>query len=178
MDGVDEKFEACVVVVVFPPGICLVPPELKCYNINHQEPTGEARIDERTSLVVSFVVPHAATIPLRFIVDTGSGLSILTFSAFNRVAVQTGAMLKPYPIDLYAANGKTIKTFGMAEHERFQLGGYELETSFVVADDAMGADGRPQLPPSLPSARRLDLDEDSSSCTPTTHVALCSYSGR
>ena len=83
MDGVDVKFEACVVVDVFPPGICLGPQELKCYNINHQESTGEARIDERASLVVSFVVPHAAPIPLRGLVDTGSGVSILTFSAFS-----------------------------------------------------------------------------------------------
>ena len=99
MDGVDEKFEACVVVDVFPPGLCLGPQGLKCYNINHQEPTGEARIDERASLVVSFVVPHAAPIPLRGLVDTGSGVSILTFSAFNRVAARTGAVLKPYQID-------------------------------------------------------------------------------
>ena len=47
MDGVDVLFEAWVVVHVFPPGICLGPQELKCYNTNHQEPTGEARIDER-----------------------------------------------------------------------------------------------------------------------------------
>ena len=140
MDGVDVKFEACVVVDVFPPGLCLGPRELKCYNINHQEPTGEARIDERASLDVSFVVPHAAPIPLRGLVDTGSGVSILTFSAFNRVAARTGAVLKPYQIDLYAANGKTIKTFGLAEQVRFQLGWYELETNFVVVDDAMGVE--------------------------------------
>ena len=140
MDGVDVKFEACVVVDVFPPGLCLGPQELKCYNINHQEPTGEARIDERASLVVSFVVPHAAPIPLRGLVDTGSGVSILTFSAFNRVAARTGTVLKPYQVDLYAANGKTIKTFGLAEQVRFQLGGYELETNFVVVDDAMGVE--------------------------------------
>ena len=140
MDGVDVKFEACVVVDVFLPGLCLDPQELKCYNINHQEPTGEARIDERASLVVSFVVPHAAPIPLRGLVDTGSGVSILTFSAFNRVAAWTGTVLKPYQVDLYAANGKTIKTFGLAEQIRFQLGGYELETNFVVMDDAMGVE--------------------------------------
>ena len=140
MNGVDVKFEACVVVDVFPPGICLGTQELKCYNINHQEPTGEARIDERASLVVSFVVPHAAPIPLRGLVDTGSGVSILTFSAFNRVAARTGTVLKPYQIDLYAANGKTIKTFGLADQIRFQLGGYELETNFVVVDDAMGVE--------------------------------------
>ena len=140
MDGVDVIFEACVVVVVFPPGICLGAQELKCYNINYQEPTGEARIDERASLVVSFVVPQAAPIPLRGLVDTGSGVSILTFSAFNRVAAQTGTVLKPYQIDLYAANYKTVKTFGLAEQIRFQLGGYQLETNFVVVDDAIGVE--------------------------------------
>ena len=30
MEVVDVKFEACVVVDVFPPGICLGPQELKC----------------------------------------------------------------------------------------------------------------------------------------------------
>ena len=118
-------FEACVVVGVFPPGICgncLGAQELKCYNINHQEPSCETRIDERAALVVSFVVPQAAPIPLRGLVDTSSGVSILTFSAFNRIASQTGTVLKPYQIDLYAANGKKIKTFGLAEQIRFQLG--------------------------------------------------------
>ena len=86
------------------------------------------------------MVPHAAPIPIRGLVDTGSGVSILTFSAFNRVAAQTGAVLKPYQNDLYAANGKTIKTFGLAEQVRLQLGGYELETNFVVVDDAMGVE--------------------------------------
>ena len=41
---------------------------------------------------------------------------------------------------MYAANGKTIKTFGLAEQIRFQLGGYQLETNFVVVDDAMGVE--------------------------------------
>ena len=108
--------------------------------LQHQPPrsTGEARIDERASLVVSFVVPHG--VPLRGLVDTGSGVPILTFSAFNRVAARTGTVLKPYQVDLYAANGKTIKTFGLAERVRFQLGGYELETNFVVVEDAMGVE--------------------------------------
>ena len=130
IDGVDVKFEACVVVHVFPPGLCLGPQELKCYN--HQGPTDEARIDDEA--------PHAVPIPLRGLVDTGSGVSILTFSAFNGVEAQTGTVLKPYQVDLYAANGKTIKTYRLAEHIHFQLGGYELETNFVVVDDAMGVE--------------------------------------
>ena len=99
--ALDMLFDACVVMDMFSPGICLGPQELKCYNINRQEPTGEARIDERASLVVSFVALEAALIPLRGPVDTGSGVSILTFSVFNRISVQTGAVLRPYRIDLY-----------------------------------------------------------------------------
>ena len=85
-------------------------------------------------------MPHAAPIPLRGLVDTGSGVSILTFSAFNRAAARTGTVLKPYQVDLYAAKGKTIKTFDLAEQVRLQLEGYELETNFVVVDDAMGVE--------------------------------------
>ena len=72
--------------------------------------------------------------------NTGSGVSILTFSGSNRIAVHTGAVLRPYRIDLYAANGKTIKTLGMVGRVRFQLGGYELQTNFVIEDDAMGVE--------------------------------------
>ena len=137
IDGVDVRFEA---TDVFPPGICLGSQELRCYNLDTQEPSGEARIDERASLVVSFVIPDAAPVPLRGLVDTGSGVSILTFSAYNRVALHTGKTLRPYGVDLYAANRKTIKIFGLAEKVKFQLGGYELETNFVVVDDAMGVE--------------------------------------
>ena len=139
IDGVDMKFDATVVFDNFPPGVCLGPQELRCYNIERQEPTGEARIDERASLVVSFVIPDAAPLPLKGLIDTGSGVSILTFSAYNRLAVQTGSFLKPCGVDLYAANGKAIKTFGIAEGIRFQ-GGYELGTNFVVVDDALGVE--------------------------------------
>ena len=52
--------------------------------------------------------------------------------------MQTGTVLHPYGIYLYAANGKTIKTFGLAGNMRFQLGRYDLETNFVVVDDVMG----------------------------------------
>ena len=72
--------------------------------------------------MVSFVVPDAAPVPLRGLIDTGSGVSILTFSAYNRIAVRTGTLLRPYGIDLYAANGKTIKTFGLAEKNQIPVG--------------------------------------------------------
>ena len=90
--------------------------------------------------MVSFTIPDAAPPPSKGLTDTGCGVSILTFSANNKLAAQTGAVLKPYGIDLYAANSKTIKTFGLAEKIRLQLGDFELKTNFVVVDDDMGVE--------------------------------------
>ena len=70
-------------------------------------------------------------------VDTGSGFSIMTFLAFNRVALQTGVALQPHRIDLYAANGRTIKS-GDGKLGGYELGGYELETNFVLVEDVLG----------------------------------------
>ena len=84
-------------------------------------------------------MPDASPIPLKGMIVTGSGVSIIAFSAFNRVALQTGVALQPYRIDLHAASGKTMKTFRIAERVH-SIGGYELYTNFVSVDDAHGLD--------------------------------------
>ena len=96
IDGVDVCFGATVITDAFPRGICLGQHELRCYNIDQQEPTGEARIDQRASLVVSFTIPDAAPMPSRGLIDTGLGVSILIFSPYNKLAVRTGSALRPY----------------------------------------------------------------------------------
>ena len=90
--------------------------------------------------MVSFTIPDAAAIPLRGLIDTGSGVSILTFSAYTRLAAHTGALIRPYGVDLYAANGKTFKTFDLVENVKVQLEGSELETNFVIVDDTVFVD--------------------------------------
>ena len=127
--------EATIIADAVSHGICFGQQELRCYNIGQQEPTGDARINERASLVVSITIRDAAHIPLRWLIDTGSGVSILTFSSYYRLAVDTGTLMRRYGVDLYAANGRTIKTFGLAGTVRFQLGGYELEKNFVGIED-------------------------------------------
>ena len=74
------RFEATITTDAFHHGICLGQLELRCYNIDQQEPKEEARIDERASLVVSFIIPDAAPLPLRGLIDTGSGVSIQSCS--------------------------------------------------------------------------------------------------
>ena len=72
--------------------------------------------------------------------DAGSRVSMLTFSANNEMGARRGKVLKPQGIDLYAANGKTIKPFGIAENIKLQLDGYELEANLVIVDDTMGVE--------------------------------------
>ena len=117
-------------------GICLGPQELRCYFISRQEPTDVPRSKSVRRLLFPSWRPMRHLIAQRCLGDTGSGVPLLIYSAFNRVAVETGAMLKPFRNDLYTANGKTIKAFGIAERVRFLLGGYELETNLVVVDGA------------------------------------------
>ena len=73
-------------------------------------------------------------------IDTGSGVSILSLVAYQKIASAHSLSLMPYDIHLYAANGKTITTVGMAENVNFQLGGHSLKTNFIVIADHLGAE--------------------------------------
>ena len=141
VDGVDRKFDSIVVVEgYFPQGLYLGRQELRCYNIGVQDTQGEASIDERASLVVAFGSNLQEPIPLYGMIDTGSGVSILSLAAYQKIASAHSLSLMPYDIHLYAANGKTITTVGMAENVNFQLGGHSLKTNFIVIANHLGAE--------------------------------------
>ena len=141
VDGVDMRFDAIVVLEGhFPQGLYLGRQELRCYSIGVQDAQGEAQIDERASLVVAFGTPLQKPIPLFGMIDTGSGVSILSLSAYKKIASQHMLSLSPYDVELFAANGKNITTVGIAEDVNFQLGGYTLKTNFVVIADHIGSE--------------------------------------
>ena len=52
-------------------------------------------------------------------IDTGSGVSILPLAAYQKIASAHSLSPMPYDVQLYAANGKTIATVGMAENVSF-----------------------------------------------------------
>ena len=141
VDGVDMKFDAIVVLEGhFPQGLYLGRQELRYYNIGVQDAQGEAQIDEQASLVVAFGTTLQKPIPLFGMIDTGSGVSILSLSAYKKIAPQHELNLSPYDLELFAANGKTITTVGIAEDVSFQLGGHTLKTNFVVIADHIGSE--------------------------------------
>ena len=141
VDCVDMKFDTIVVLEGhFPQGLYLGCQELRCYNIGIQDAQGEARTDERASLVVAFGTTLQEPILLYGMIDTGSGVSILLLSAYQKIASAHALSLLPYDIQLFAANGKTINTIGIAENVNFQLGGHTLSTNFIVIADYLGAE--------------------------------------
>ena len=73
-------------------------------------------------------------------IDTGSGVSILSHTAYQKIASSHSLSLLPNDVQLYAANGKAIKTIGIAENVNFQLGGHTLRTNFIVIGDHLGAE--------------------------------------
>ena len=87
VDGVDMRFDAIVVLEGhFPQGLYLGRQELRSYSIGVQDAHGEAQIDERASLVVAFGTLLQKPIPLLGMIDTGSGASILSLSAYKKIA--------------------------------------------------------------------------------------------
>ena len=117
VDGVDMRFDAIVVLEgIFPQGLYLGRHELRCNNIGVQDTQGEARIDERASLVVAFGSTLQEPIPFGMI-DIGSGVSILSLSGYQKIASAHALSPLPFDIQLYAA--KTIKTIGIAENANF-----------------------------------------------------------
>ena len=139
--GVDMEFDAIVVLEGhFPQGLYIGRQELRCYIIGVQDTQGEARIDERASLVLAFGSTLQEPTPLYGMIDTGSGVSILSISANQKIASAHALSRLPYDIQLYAANGKTINTIGIAENVKFQLGGHTLKTNFIVIADHLGSE--------------------------------------
>ena len=141
VDGVDMRFNATVVLEGnFHQGLYLGRKELRCYNIGEQPAFGEATIDERASLVVAFGHRHQEPIPLFGMIDTGSGVSILSFKSYQKLATASNIVLKPFETPLFAANNKIIHTLGLAEDIPFQLGGHTLQATFVVLASDCGVD--------------------------------------
>ena len=94
--------------------------ELRCYNIGSQDAYGEAFIDERVSLVVTNFHHNHPPIPLFGMVETGSGVSILSYNAYHKIASATQIILQPFDTPPFATNGSV------------PAGGYSLKTTFVV----------------------------------------------
>ena len=72
-------------------------------------------------------------------IDTVSGVSILSLSVYKNIASTHELSLSPYDVELYAAKGTAFTTVGVAEYVSSQPGGHTLKTNYVVIVDHIGS---------------------------------------
>ena len=77
---------------------------------------------------------------LKGLIDTGAGPSLMSISAWKRIAENDRYPIKNAAIHLIAANGQELKTYGIVEDVRFLLAGYELRANFILMEDSPGDD--------------------------------------
>ena len=75
------------------------------------------------------------------LIDTGSAVSILSYSAYQQLSRRATLQIKPFDLNLFAANGTLLHTFGIVENVEFNLAGYSLKSNFVITNDSMGVEG-------------------------------------
>ena len=99
VDSVDMEFDARVALEGhFPQGLYLRQQELRCYNIGLQDTQGEARIDERVSLVVAFGATLQERIRFYGMIDTVSKVTIFSLSAYQKNVSSHALNILPYDI--------------------------------------------------------------------------------
>ena len=71
-----------------------------------------AQIDENAMLEMSFPTGKDAEVTLRGMVDTGAGCSLMSISAWKKLASDRLYPITHHEIRLTAANGQEVRTFG------------------------------------------------------------------
>ena len=142
LDGID--FYASALVVLdneFTHGIVLGNDQLRCWTVTQStQEVGVAQLDENAMLEVQFPTGQNTEVSLRGLVDTGAGGSLMTISAWKRLASNKLYPINHYDIRLTAANGQEVRTFGLVENVTFKLAGYTLQASFILIEDVLGDD--------------------------------------
>ena len=125
----------------FAEGIILGGDQLKCWTVtqSHSE-LGVVQIDENSMLDMNFPTGKDSEVKLRGLLDTGAGCSLMSISAWKKLASNKLYPITHHEIRLTAANGQEVQTFGLVENIAFTLAGHTLQSSFVLIDDVMGDD--------------------------------------
>ena len=133
VDSVDMNIEGH-----FLQGLYLGRQEVRCCNIGVQDVQSEAWIRERALLVVAFGTTLQERIPLYGLINTGSGVCILSLSAYQKIA--SSHSLSLYQTIFSFSLCESINTIGISDRLSFRLGGHTLKISFIVIADHSGAE--------------------------------------
>ena len=116
-------------------GVTLGKQQLRCLNIKDMtEAIGVVDVDSDANVELEFPRGQESPVKLRGLLDTGAGLSLMSLNAWKRISTQNRYPIKNLPIQLVAANGLEVRTYGIVEEVELILAGYKLKANFILID--------------------------------------------
>ena len=99
-------------------------------------------MDDDSSLTVDFSLNSnvVSAVTMKGLVDTGAGLTLMSLTAWKKIARFDTYPIKNADIHLIAANCQELKTYGIVEDPKFPLAGYEMKANFILMKDSPGDD--------------------------------------
>ena len=136
LDGVHMRTKVAVVLQgQLKEGVTLGKQQLRCWNVKAMaEDIGVIDVDSDANVELEFPRGQESPVKLRGLLDTGAGLSLMSLSAWKRISTQNRYPIKNLPIQLVAANGLEVRTYGIVEDVELILAGYRLKANFILID--------------------------------------------
>ena len=98
------------------------------------EAIGVVDVNNVANVELEFPRGQESPVKLRGLLETGAGLSLMSLSAWRRISTQNRYPIKNLPIQLVAANGLEVRTYGIVEDVELILVGYKLKANFILID--------------------------------------------
>ena len=136
LDGVHMKTRVAVVLQgQLKEGVVLGKEQLRCWNIKEfAQAIGTVDLDSNAGVEVEFPIQGEESVMLRGLIDTGAGLSLMSLQAWRCISTPERYPIRNLPIQLVAANGLGIRTYGIVENVELILAGYNLRANFILMD--------------------------------------------
>ena len=136
LDGVHMKTQVAVVLQgQLKEGVVLGKQQHRCWSVKEmEEAIGVIDVDSGANVRLEFPTGSQSHVKLRGLLDTGAGLSLLSVEAWKRISAHDRYPIRNLPIQLVAANGLAIRTYGIVEDVELILAGFNLKANFILID--------------------------------------------
>ena len=100
--------------------------------INQGKVPAEAKLEADAAMIIEVGRCDGGSEPLRGMLDTGAGISVMSVSAWRRIGSPT---LSPWTTAIKMANDSPINVFGTTGSLNVRMAGLELCVEFVIVED-------------------------------------------
>ena len=98
------------------------------------EAIGVVDVHDEANVELEFPQGTESSVKLRGLLDTRAGLSLMALDAWKTISTQDRYLIRNLPIQLVAANGLSVRTYGIVEAVELIIAGYMLKANFILID--------------------------------------------